>query len=112
MGSLPNGIVKLIGRGTHLGNWATHLRCGRRAFVGRPSAKISKRPNSTIAAESEERTAGDDFNQYFRRKSQIFELDRAFGGAYVVDAANPAVTVRRKRCGHRFSLKAHRSRPM
>jgi hypothetical protein len=51
---------------------------------------MTKRPNSTIAGGSEEQTAGDDFNQYFRRKSQIFELDPGFGAAYVVGAANLA----------------------
>jgi hypothetical protein len=32
----------------------------------------------------------NDCNQYFRRKSQIFELDPASAAAYVVDAANLA----------------------
>jgi hypothetical protein len=61
MGSWPNGIVNLIGRGTHLGSWATHLRCGRRAFIGRPSAKILKRPNSTIAGGVGEANDGRRF---------------------------------------------------
>ena len=49
------------------------------ALIGRPSAKIPKRPNSTIAGGSERRTTGDDCNRYLQRKSQIFGDDPASG---------------------------------
>jgi hypothetical protein len=50
------------------------------SLIARPSAKIAKRPNSTIAGGAAEANYNDS-NRYFQRKSQIFGEDPAFGAA-------------------------------
>src|SRR5262249_56397769 len=57
--------------------------------IGRASATIPKRPNPTIAGGVTEVNYGDDCDQYFQRKSQIFALAPASGAAYVDQRGQP-----------------------
>jgi predicted deacylase len=56
-----------------------------------------RRPNSTIAAQSQRRITDNDCNRYFQRKSQIFGEDSASDAAHVVGAANLAAISRGSR---------------